>query len=228
MKKQKADSKNVLTDTLEEPLNGATNARVDIHAGYGNLTIDRLNGGEQVLVSGTLQYYENQGLPTRSLDSSNGQASLALREGMSGRPWLRFPWTVFNGAIEWLIHLNPTVPADITAHSNGGNVKLDLAGMLLTRLSADTGGGNMDVVLPGKAANLGVTVKSGAGNVTVSLPGSVAARIHATTGMGKVSIGPQFSQIDKNTYQSPDYADADHKVEITASSGAGNVSVITL
>jgi hypothetical protein len=45
-------TKNVLTDNLSEPLNGATTAKVDIHAGDGNLTIDRLTGGEQVLVSG--------------------------------------------------------------------------------------------------------------------------------------------------------------------------------
>ena len=63
---------NVLTDHLAEPLNGATTAKVDINTGDGNLTIDRLTGGEQLLASGTLQYLENQGLPTRSVNTSNG------------------------------------------------------------------------------------------------------------------------------------------------------------
>ena len=160
-------AKNVLTYNLSEPLNGATTAKVDINAGDGNLTIDRLTGGEQVLASGTLQYFENQGLPTRTLDSSNGQATLTLRGGGTRRPWFRFPWAACNGATEWQIHLNPTVSSDITAHSDGGNVKLNLAGMAVTRVSADTGGGNMDVVLPDNAANLSVTAKTGAGNVTV-------------------------------------------------------------
>jgi hypothetical protein len=228
MKNNETVSKDVLTDKLSEPLNGVTTARVNIHVGDGNLVIDRLIGSEQMLASGTLQYFKNQGLPTRSLDSSDGHANLTLRGGSSGRPWFRFPWAACNGAKEWLIHLNPRVSSDITAHSDGGNIRLDLAGMALTRLSADTGGGNIEVVLPGKAATLGVTVKSGAGNVTVSIPGGVAARVHATTGLGKVIMDPRFSQVDKRTYQSPDYEGADHKVEIMASSGAGNVSVITL
>jgi hypothetical protein len=241
-------AKNVLTHHLSEPLNNATFVKVDIHAGDGNLTIDRLSGGEQVLASGMLQYFEKQGLPTRSLVSSNGQASLTLRGGRAGQPWFRFPWSACNGATEWQIHLNPTVSSDITAHSDGGNVKLNLAGMAITRLSADTGGGNMDVILPDNAANLSVTArtgagnitveigsgitgsnivdaKSGAGNVVVHIPSSVAARIHATTGLGKVIVDPQFGKTEANTYQSPDFNHAPNKVEITACSEAGNVSV---
>jgi hypothetical protein len=241
-------AKNVLTDNFSEPLNDATTAVVDINVGDGNLTIDRLTGGEQVLASGTLQYFENQGLPTRTLVSSGGQATLTLRGSGAGRSWLRFPWAASNGATEWQIHLNPTVSSDITAHSDGGNVVLNLAGMTITHLTADTGGGNMDVVLPEDAADLSVTAKagagslaievgrgiagssiinasSGAGNVVLRIPSGVAARIHATTGLGKVAVDPRFSKTDKDTYQSPDFDSADNKVEITANSGAGNVSV---
>lgn len=243
-------AKNVLTDNLSEPLNGATTAKVDINAGDGNLTIDRFAGGEQVLASGTLQYFEKQGLPARTLVSSNERASLTLRSGATGRPWFRLPWAACNGAAEWQIHLNPTVSSDITTHCDGGNVKLNLAGMVVTRVSADTGGGNMDLVLPDNAANLSVTAKTGAGNVTVEIgsgikgsntvnagsgagtvvvrvPSGMAAKVHAASGLGKVTVDPQFSKTDKNTYQSPGFDGAANKVEITANSGAGNVSVDT-
>lgn len=245
-------SANVLTDNFSEPLNGATSAKVDIDTGDGNLTIDRLAGGEQVLASGTLQYFEKQGLPTRTVNVSNGQATLTVRGsgGAIGRPWFRFPWAACNGAFEWQIHLNPSVSYDITARSGGGNVRLDLAGLALARLSADSGGGNMDVVLPDNAADLSVTAKtgagnvaievgpgttgsnsvdagSGAGNVSVRVPSGIAARIHATTGLGKVIVDPRFVRTEKNTYQSPGYDTAADRVEITVKSGAGNVSVDT-
>ncbi len=244
-------AKKVLTHNLSEPLGGATTAKVDINTGAGNLTIDRLTGGEQVLASGTLQYFENQGLPARTLVSSNGQATLTLRGGGTGQPRFRLPWAACNGATEWQIHLNPTVSSDITAHSDGGNVKLNLAGMAVTRVSADTGGGNMDVVLPDNGANLSVTAKTGAGNVTVEIgsgitgsntvnansgagnvvvrvPGGIAARIHATSGLGKATVDSRFSKIDDRTYQSPDYDGVADKVELTVKSGAGNVSVNTI
>ena len=243
-------AKNVLTDNLSVPLSGVTTAKVDINAGDGNLTIDRLTGGEELLASGKLQYFEKQGAPQRSVETSDGQATLTVRGGGAGQPGFRFPWAACNGATEWQIHLNPKVSYDITAHSDGGNVKLNLADMALTRLSADTGGGNIDAILPDDAANLSVAVKtgggnvavevgngttgsntvnakSGAGNVVVRIPSGIAARVHATSGLGKVTMDPRFSKIDQNTYQSPDYDSAANRIDITVSSGAGNVIVKT-
>ncbi len=217
------------TDTLSEPLDGATAAKVNIDSRSGNLTIDTLTSGEPVLASGTVQYFEKQGPPTRIRNASNGRIAFTLRgERDTGKPWFHLPWEACNGATEWRVHLNPNVQADITARSGGGNVKLDLTGMAVTCLSADTGGGNMDVVLPDRITNLSVTIRTGAGNVTVRVPGGVAARITATTGWGKVVMDPRFSQIDRNTSQSPDYDGATNKVEITAKSGAGNVNVNTI
>jgi predicted membrane protein len=72
-----------------------------------------------------------------------------------------------------------------------------------------------------------VNAGSGAGNVVVRVPSGIAARIHATSGLGQVTVDPRFSKTDNNTYQSPDYDSAANKIEITASSGAGDVSVNT-
>jgi len=122
--------------------------------------------------------------------------------------------------------------------------------MPVTHVMADTGGGNMDMVLPDNAANLSAAARTGGGNVTVQLgsgiegtstieaqssagnvvvriPTGIAARIHATSGLGKVIVDPRFGKTDATTYQSPDYDGAANKVEITAQSGAGNVSVNT-
>jgi hypothetical protein len=242
-------ARNILTETLSEPLDGATAARIDIHTRDGNLTVGRLNTGEPVLASGTLEYLENQDRPMRSRDASDGTVALSLRGGKAGQPWFRLPWTGCNGATEWRIRLNPTVACDITTRSGGGNVALDLAGMAVTRVSAETGGGNLAVVLPDGAADLDVAARtgagavsievgavrgtavvnarSGAGNVVVRLPGGVAARIHATTGLGKAILDPRFSRVDGTTYASPDYDTATDRVEITLHSGAGNVSVTT-
>jgi DUF4097 and DUF4098 domain-containing protein YvlB len=142
------------------------------------------------------------------------------------------------------------VESDITAHSGGGNLKLDLTGMAVTHLAADTGGGNVDVVLPDNTADLRVLARTGAGNVTVEVgrgirgtdsvearsgagnvvlrvPPGTPARIHAHSGLGQVIVDPQYDQVDKETYCSPGYDRAADKLEITAHSGAGNVSIRT-
>ena len=133
--------KKILTCNLLEPLCEATTAKVDIDTASGNLTIDTLTEGGPVLASGTLEYVENQQMPTRSVDISNGRATLTLKSISLGKPLFRLPWSGCIAATDWQIHLNPDVQADITARSGGGNVKLNLAGMTLTRAMADSGGG---------------------------------------------------------------------------------------
>ena len=240
----------VQTQDLSESLGYTTAAKFDFNIGTGNLTVDRLTGGEQLLASGALEYFEKQGPPTRSPHSSNGQAAFKLNGIGAGQPWFHFPWSACNGATAWQIHLNPMVSSDITTHTGGGNIKVDLAGMTVTRVLADTGGGNIDMFLPEHAADLTITSKTGAGNVTVELgsgttgssvvnatseagravvrlPGGIAARIHAATGLGKATGDPRFNKVDKDMYQSPGFDGAASKVEIKIHSGAGEVIVIT-
>lgn len=249
MKTRNADSKKkVHTYDLSEPLCDATTAEVDVNVSDGNLMMDGLASSEPVLANGILEYTEKQGPPWRSVNVNNGHASLTLKASSTRQPWFHLPWATCNGATNWQIHLNPAVPADINAHSGGGNVKLDLSSVAVTHLSAGTGGGNMEVILPEHASNLDVTAESGAGNVTVEVgrdtsgsntvnassgagnvvvrvPSGIAARIYASTGWGKGIVDSRFSKIDANTYQSPDYDAAASKVEITAKSGAGDVII---
>jgi len=224
-----ANSK-VLTEDLSLPLDGATSAVLDINAGTGHLTIDRLTGGEPLLAGGTLQYLEEQGLPTRDLVALGDQVTLTLNGtgGSAEGSGFRWPWQACGGgAYDWRIHLNPNVQYDLTAHSDGGNVRLDLAGMAITHLAADTGGGNVDLALLESTGDLSVTAETGAGNVTVLVPAGIAARIHATSGLGKVIVDPRFSKLDDDTYQSADYDSAASKLELTLKSGAGDVTVNT-
>jgi hypothetical protein len=243
-------SNNLRTDELSAPLDGATTATIDINTGSGNLTIDQLPAGEQVLASGSLEYFEKQGRPIQSVSSHDGETLLKLTGGGAGQPWFHFPWAACNGATHWQIHVNPAVASDIAAHSGGGNVKLKLAGLAVTHVSADTGGGNMDIVLPEHASNLHVAARTGAGNVTlemgsdvrgsntidadsgagnvvVRLPRSMAARVHATSGLGKVVVDYGFAKLDGNSYETAEFDTADDKVEMTLKSGAGNVIVST-
>jgi len=240
----------VLTQDISESLNGAKAAKIDINCGTGHLTIDKLGATEQLLARGTLQYLQKQGIPRRSANIDAGQATLALTARDLRQSGFRLPWAGCGAAYTWQIQLNPSIPSDLAVRSRGGNVKLQLAAMVVTRLSANTGGGNLAVVLPDNAANLTanheagagnvevevgkgivgnntITARSGAGSVVVRLPNGVAAKISATTGMGKVIVDQRFAKIDKATYKSADYDIATTKIDIDAHSGAGNVSITT-
>ncbi len=215
----------VVTQELAEPLNGATKAKFVISAGYSHLNIDGLTGGEPLLAGGVLEYVEGQAPPARKVVSFLNEASLEMQASSAKPQGLRLPWEACTAATAWSIHLNPDVPSDIKAHSDGGNLRLDLRPLSVTGLSAETGGGNVELTLPREVHDLTVEARSGAGNVTVTVPAGIFARIHATTGLGKVTADPSFRQSDSDTYQSPGYESAAARAEVTLHSGAGDVII---
>jgi predicted membrane protein len=122
--------------------------------------------------------------------------------------------------------------------------------MAVTGVSAVTGGGNVDVVLPDNASGLNVTASTGGGNVTVDvgngatgstfvsagsgagdvvvhIPAGIAAKIHPSSAIGKVTVNPRYAKVEGGTYQSSDYDSAANRIEIVVKSGAGNVTVDT-
>lgn len=235
----------LLSKTFSEPLDGATSAKVILDQGDGNLVLEKNSGSEQVLASGTLQYFEKTGAPLSSLATSNGITTFKLGAN-DGQPRLGVPWSACNAGTEWLIRLNPAVSYDIAALTGGGNVKIDLTGLTITRLEAITGGGNMEIILPDHAANLDVraktgagkatlivgsgitgsnaiSVSSGAGDVTVFIPKDTAVRIKVT--QGNVIVDPGLKKVDDATYATANDQNAADKLEITAGSGAGKVSI---
>lgn len=83
--------KKLLIHNLSESLDGATTATIDINAGTGNLTVDQLSSGAQLLAAGTLEYLEDQDRPTPSVSRGNGHARLTLKASGSRRSSLRMP-----------------------------------------------------------------------------------------------------------------------------------------
>lgn len=219
----------VLTQNQFQPLVDVSAARIVIDPGDGNLTVDTVTADETILANASLQYLENQGLPIWSLETSDDQTVLSLKANTGGtQPWIRLPWQACNGATDWLVHLNPAVVTDVDVQSDGGNISLDLTGMHIRSVSADTGGGNVTVVIGGgQTGTSTVQASSGAGNVEVHVPKGTAVRVHATTGLGQIIVDSRFTKEDDNTYQTNDFESATDRIEITLESGAGNASVVT-
>lgn len=233
---------------LAEPLNAVHTSSLDLDLAEGNLAIDRLTGGEPLLAGGTMEYYEDGAMPTRTLTSMGGHASLALSVGSDPRRRWRPPWDACSAENDWLLHLNPSVAYEIAANTGGGNLDLDLSGLLVNRITAETGGGNAEIRLPNDAVNLSAAVKTGAGKIVVEIgrgtkgrnhvtlengagsaeilvPAGLAVKLAGTSGMGIIVVDPALLQTGKGTYQSADYDDNANRVTIEVSNGAGTVKV---
>ena len=100
-----------------------------------------------------------------------------------------------------------------------GRSNLDLSDLQLTDLNIDTGVGETVLSLPGTGA-YEASLSTGVGAATIRLPEGVAARVSVDRGVGSVNVKGDFLQQD-DTYTSPDYATAAHKVDLEVSSGVG-------
>jgi hypothetical protein len=241
-------AKEIINQIFSTPRDGIKTANIDIDVNTGNLILGNLPTGSPLLASGTLQYLEGQDEPAVSVVAVKGHADLSLRANNAKPQWSLLPWKACLGATSWTVNIDPEVHTDIRAHSGGGNLQLNLDGTAVKNVFADTGGGNVDLSLPAEVKNLQVSARSGGGNVTVrigrntaghsivevgsgagnvttNIPDEIPARIHAASGLGKVIIDPRFEKIGEKEYQSPDFENAESRIELTIQSGAGNVEV---
>ena len=112
----------------------------------------------------------------------------------------------------------------LVAHTDGGNLEVTLPNDAANlRAEASTGGGNVNVI-GRKMINTSVlNTHSGAGNVAVHVPEGMPASVHPSSGLGKMLVEPRFTKIDAETYDSPDYDAGINRLDITVTSGAGNL-----
>lgn len=236
----------LLSMPLAEPLNDTTSAEFSVDLADGNLNLEGNSSDKAMLAMGTLQYLENIGVPLSSSSTFNGHTQYTLSTS-AGQSWLKLPWSACNGATDWSITLNPSVAYEISAYTGGGNVKLNLAGLTVTGLDAESGGGNMEVILPDNTEDLAAVVKTGAGKATVRVGNGIKGdhTIEASSGagevsvllptgmqakviisMGNVSVGPEFIKVNDTTYETSGYQNAENRIEISIGSGAGKATVI--
>jgi hypothetical protein len=156
----------------------------------------------------------------------------------------RSGWHAFGaGRDVWRLTL-PTSPIDVLSLVvNAGEGDIDLAGADLGRLDLTTNAGRttvglseasvrtlsgtinagmLSVVLPSTADVTGSMVIN-AGGLKVCTPSGVGLRIHHTGVLGATSINGQDQS--GTDWQSPDYASAAHRSDLTITANFGNVEV---
>jgi Cell wall-active antibiotics response 4TMS YvqF len=198
------------TEQLSIPLSGTTPAAVAIRFGAGDLTARPAATG--MLVDG---WFEGG---VRS--SRTGPNGIELRQDTDhGLPW------VDHGS-RWEVGLTGEVPLDLRLDTGASKARLDLRDVQLRSLDLHTGASDTTVFLPRAAGATDVRVQAGAASLSIEVPSGVAARIRSTSVLGS-------SQVDQNrfprvgdAYESPDYATATNRADISISSGVGSVKVV--
>lgn len=207
------------TEAVNELLNGAERADVEIGFGAGTLRLAALPEGSTLLLAG-------------EADLSRGEEMALDRGGAAGvgRLTLRsrnsFHITNFRGQESdkaWDLALNRDIPLRLTVNTGVGTAALDLARLNLAELTIDGGMGEATVTLPPRG-RFAVTVDGGVGEITLVIPEALAARVRVEGGLGGVTVDEGFDRAD-DAYTSPGFSSAQDRVDIRIRGGIGQVRI---
>jgi hypothetical protein len=198
------------TEALELPLGAATEARLKISFGGGELTVERGPTGR--LVAGSFE----GGVAHTAVSSG----AVELKPDMSrGFPWWDRP-------LHWRVGVTGEVPLDLVVESGASRSTLDLGETRVRRLELRTGASETRVLLPRAAGASTVRVESGAASVNLEVPPGVAARIRSRMALGSSAIDQARFPRSGDGYASADWETAANRVEIDIQGGVGSVRVI--
>ncbi len=218
-----AIGRNLTTTTINQGLEGATKAAVDISVGTANLTVK--DGAEgSGLVQGSVMLSANERLESPMFTHSGDTANFRLRSAGNTTAWpgsFSDPGT--NGK-RWDLQFNPDVPMSLRLDAGIGNATVDLSRLKITNLNANAGVGNLDVTLP-RSGQLTASLDAGVGKVNVIIPAGMAARIQVDRGLGGVDVTGNLQARGDNQYVSPGYDTATDRVDMKINGGVGHITI---
>jgi hypothetical protein len=187
--------------------------------GAGRLEVSGASLGA-VLLDGTFQ----GGLEYHAQASGDG-LDVDMRTSRNAYRRGPFFWVYGPGdTLDWRLRLNGDVPLQLDLETGASASRLDLTSLRVTDLRLGTGASATDIWLPENAGSTSVTIKSGAASVNVNIPETVAARIYVRGGLAGISVGRRFERTNGG-YESPDFATATNRVELSVDTGVGAVNI---
>jgi hypothetical protein len=150
-----------------------------------------------------------------------------------GAVTVKYAWTLH--PFDWRrrgadIVLNGSIPWHIAVGGGGvSSLDADLSGLRLDSFKVEGGASRVELTLPDPSGTVPVRIFGGASNLTIRRPRGAAARVHVGGGASKLALDDQrFGAIGGETgLESPDYAGAADRYEITITGGANNVAIGT-
>lgn len=210
----------LITESFSEKISQAETAEIEIDIDRGSLDIAAL---EEDTVLFEAEVTHNQDLTYKTSGSANKSIHLDLDQiDPFNFDWFDTP------QIATIIELSPEIPLSLNVDHGSGTATLDLTGLTLTDLNADTGSGRLIVTLPSGSYETDISAGSGTLDIT-ALPNSVL-ELEASVGSGKmvITLGEETSgviEVDAGSGTITIHLPEGIGVYIQGGTGSGTVTV---
>jgi hypothetical protein len=201
-----------VVEQLAIPLAGATDARVRIRFGAGELSVGPAAVG--MLVDGRF----TGGV----LQRAAGLGRIELEQDTTyGLPWI-------DGRSDWSVGVASEVPLDLRLDTGAARARLDLTELRLRTLELHTGASDTRIRLPRAAGATSVTAETGAAALVIEVPRGVSARIRSRMALGSSQVDEQSFLRTATGHESADYATAANRVDLDLQGGVGSIRVVAV
>jgi len=205
-------------ESIRESMPDASRAEVVLDYGAGTLHVDALSESND-LISGTVRLHRGERIE-RSSEVNDGTAYVTLKSRGQAVGPIFGPWGSNEG---WTLGLSRDLPIRLRVDVGLGQASIDARRLKLTYLDVDPGIGQTIVILP-ERGQLEVRVDGGIGEVIVRVPEGMSLRAEIDSGLG-TSSAPSGYRHEGKVYTSPDYGEAENRVDLVASVGIGQVVI---
>ena len=197
-------------ETLAFDLGAALQADVQIEFGAGRLSVAGAGPGR--LVEGSFSPGS-----VRHDVTPNGQVRLSSAVVPTG--WAGWP------PHEWRVGITTEVPGRMRVATGASETELDLTEVRVAELNLKVGASETRVRLPRAAGSTVVDAEVGAARLLLQVPPGVAARIRTSMTLGSNDIDTKRFPPVPGGFASPDYDQAQNRVQIEFRGGIGSLEV---
>jgi hypothetical protein len=209
-------SANFPTSMESIPLDGATEAKIQIEHGAGRIT---LNGGVKPdeLLAGTFS-----GGLKKKVTRSGSKASLKLESEAEAAFESAFDYPK---GLEWNLNLTGSIPINLDLDTGASELVCDLTDLMVKEFDLDTAASSNKIKLPAHAGFTLVDIDAGAASIELIVPKGVSVSIKVDAALIKKDIDENRFPKFYDRYQSPEYETAENKIEIKVDSAVGSISI---
>jgi len=203
-------------EQIQQELGEASSAQIILDNGAGDVFVHSMDD-PALLVSGKV--VSQGGIETIQEYSLNGNRGI-YRLRQSGAT---IGFRIGSEERTWDVGVTGAIPLEIRLNQGAGRSTLELRKLNVDRLDVSTGVGQVRVVLPETGGMRG-KINAAIGQIVIEVPKGIGLRFRSGVALGNVNTPPGYGKSDR-VYTSPDYEQAQVKIELEADLAIGNITI---
>jgi hypothetical protein len=192
----------------------ARSVQVNLNVKAGEL---KVGGGAARLLEANFNYNVPEWKPEVKYQVTGNAGLLEVTQPGSGS-------STTNTRNEWDLHLNNSVPMEMTVNMGAGSTVLTLSGLALSRLELNMGAGDTTVDMTGNwKKDVDAQIHGGVGRATIRLPKDVGVHVIAQGGLGAINADGFQKQSD--AYINDQYGKSPVTLRVEVEGGVGEINL---